>query len=218
MKSIKSIILNLIFILIFLLSCGKSPSQKSDIGSTKTVVASDSCNSPDADINCCFVNMTSELTSIMKIADENEQGERIIITGEVLKSDGITPYPYVIIYAYHTDNKGYYSKNGNESGIQKWHGHLYGWCRTDSNGHYEIHSIKPARYPANIAPAHIHAALKKSDGSEPFFINDFVFKDDSLVNENYLSNLNLDGGNGIVELIKSSDGKLTGDRKIILSK
>lgn len=208
------------FILTFILiiSCGKSPSQRSDNEVKVSSGAKDTCEGPDTDINCFFINMPSELTSIVKIADANEPGDRMIITGQVLKSDGVTPYPGLIMYAYHTDNKGYYSKKGNETGIQKWHGHLYGWCKTDEMGRYEIHSIRPARYPQNLFPAHIHAVLKKSESSQPVYINDFVFKDDSLVDEKYISSLNNDGGPGVVDLVKSSDGILRGERKIVLEK
>ncbi len=208
----------LILTLVLVISCGKSPSQRYDTDDKVSTSEKDTCDGPDADINCCFQNMPLQITNIMNIADANEPGERMVISGQVVKSDGVTPYPGLLIYAYHTDDKGYYSKKGNETGFQKWHGHLHGWCRTDGNGRYEIHSVKPVKYPSNNAPAHIHAAMKKTENSPSFYINDFVFKDDPLVNESYTSSLNLDGGLGVVELVKSADGILRGERKIVLEK
>ncbi|MEO8664600.1 MAG: hypothetical protein ABI462_03810 [Ignavibacteria bacterium] len=205
-------------IVILFLSCSKPAIQRTDNEIKVTIGGKDTCEGPDADINCYFAGMPADLTNIMKIADDGEPGERMIITGQVLRSDRVTPYPGVIMYAYHTDNKGYYSKKGTETGIRKWHGHLYGWCVTDENGRYEIHSIRPSRYPGNIAPAHIHSALKFTNDSQPVHINDFVFKDDSLVDENYISSQRYEGGSGVVELIKSSDGILRGERKIVLEK
>ena len=97
-----------------------------------------------------------------------------------------------------------YSKKGNETGIQKWHGRLHGWLKTDNKGYYEIRSIRPARYPGNAIMAHIHAAIKLDDGPA-FHINDFVFKDDVLVNEEYLSRLNNIGGTGVVDVKKEGN-------------
>ena len=176
----------------------------------------DTCDNPDANINCCFTNMPQSLTSTMIIAQKDEPGDRLIITGTFFHADGVTPYPNVIFYAYHTDNTGHYSKKGKETGFQKWHGHLHGWCKSDSNGHYQIQTIRPARYPDNSMPAHIHAAFKTPKGQVEY-ITDYVFKDDSLVTKKYLSSLfsNI-GGTGIVEVEKTSPNIWTGKRDLIL--
>ena len=161
------------------------------------------------------MNMSGKLTNIMTIAQTNEPGDKLLITGTIFKSDGLTPYPNVILYAYQTDITGHYSKKGNETGFQKWHGHLHGWCKTDSDGKYELHSIRPARYPDNSMPAHIHAAYKLPSGQMDY-INDFVFKDDSLVNEKYLSSLSNIGGTGVVDIQKTEKNIWTGKRDLIL--
>lgn len=196
------------------LSCGQTTSQR-QVNQNNNHLQIDSCNNPDADISCCFINMPSSLTSIMAITQRDEPGDKLIISGTIFKSDGKTPYPNVILYAYHTDSKGYYSKNGTETGVQKWHGRLHGWCRTDSNGYYEIRTIRPARYPDNSMPAHIHAAIQKDNG-QLLWITDYVFKDDSLVDEKYLSLLTNVGGTGVVDINKISENIWAGKRDIIL--
>lgn len=202
-----------ILVLAFL-SCGQTtlPSQ---VNRPNNHTQADPCDNPDADIHCCFVNMPSSLTSTMTIAPADEPGDKLVISGTIYKADGKTPYPNVILYAYHTDRKGYYSKKGTETGIQKWHGHLHGWCNTDRNGFYKIQTIRPARYPNNTIPAHIHAAIQ-TDKGEVMWINDYVFKDDSLVDEKYVSSLTHVGGSGIVEVHKTSENSWTGKRDIIL--
>lgn len=202
--------LNIIFLVLIFISanCSKGKMETSNVTSVR-----DTCENPDADISCCFVNMPERLNSVMKIATENETGKRMIIKGRISKEDG-SPFSGIIVYAYHTDNSGIYPKKGNETGLQKWHGYLHGWCITDENGRYEIHSIKPGRYPSNNAPAHIHAALKFPDGTMTF-VNDFVFTDDQFVNENYLSRLHYPGDNGVIEL-KMNDGILIGERQTTL--
>ena len=204
----------LLIIIIYFFSCENSNTKNKPVNENKNF-QSDSCENPDADIACCFLNMPSDISAVMKIADSSEPGQRIKIKGQILNENGKSPYPGIIIYAYHTDNNGYYSKKGNETGFQKWHGHLHGWCITDADGRYEIHTIKPARYPSNLAPAHIHCAIKEPSGSMTY-LNDFVFSDDSLVNENYLSHLNLPGDNGMITLKDNVSGALEGNRVTIL--
>jgi protocatechuate 3,4-dioxygenase beta subunit len=176
----------------------------------------DTCDDPDAPIGCNFRDMPANLTHVMTIADKEETGDRLVVSGTIFKADGKTPYPNVVLYAYHTDSKGYYSKSGKETGAQKWHGRLHGWCKTDENGYYEIRSIRPARYPDNSMPAHIHIAVKEPKDKATYYISDIVFKDDSLVNKRYVNSIiSMIGGNGIVALSKSTDGTWVGRRDIV---
>ncbi len=199
-------------------SCGQTGGSPQNAPRQSTVAAqTDSCDDPDAPIGCCFVNMPERLTPIMAIADSAEKGTRIIIKGQLLQADGQTPLPGVIIYAYQTDNNGYYSKNGREKGIQKWHGRLHGWCISGADGEYEIHTIRPARYPSNTIPAHIHAAVQEP-GGEMYYLNDYVFADDDLINERYLSRLRNPGDNGVLTLQPNAEGILEGRRITPLAK
>ncbi|WP_210487693.1 hypothetical protein [Rufibacter aurantiacus] len=206
------------FLLLLLGSACESSSSQTQHQPEKAAVqtVADSCDNPDAAIECCFLKMPQKLTRTMTIAGAAEPGERLVISGRIFKKNGKTPLTNAILYAYQTDNTGHYSKKGNETGVQKWHGHLHGWCKTDQNGSYEIKSIRPARYPDNSMPAHIHAAIKPENGA-PFYISDFVFRDDDLVNDKYLASLFTDvGGTGIVEVKKNSSNTWIGKRDIVL--
>lgn len=214
MQTVLNISICTLFILSFI-SCRQTttPNQENQtIPQTKT----DSCDDPDANINCCFVNMHLNPINIMVLADNNVEGERLIITGTIFKSDSQTVYSDVLLYAYQTDKNGIYSKSGNETGIQKWHGQLHGWCKTGTDGQYKIITIRPGAYPNNQFPAHIHAAVKTPNG-KAFYITDFVFKGDSLVNEHYVSRLpKMQGGTGIIQL-KKENNIWIGERNIVLS-
>ncbi|PKP39008.1 MAG: hypothetical protein CVT98_03755 [Bacteroidetes bacterium HGW-Bacteroidetes-15] len=196
-------------------SCGQTSSQR-DNNQQIIQTQRDTCDDPDANINCCFMNMPQTLNNKMNIDIQKETADKLVISGTIFRADGKTPFPDIILYAYHTDSKGYYSKSGNETGVQKWHGRSHGWCKTDKNGYYEIHTIRPARYPDNSMPAHIHAAIK-TDTGKMLWITDFVFKDDNLVDEQYLSSLTNIGGTGVVDIIKTSDNNWTGKRDIVLT-
>jgi len=205
----------LLFTIIFcLFSCGNSGSRKNS-ASEKLSDDKDTCDNPDAPLSCLFVNLPEDLSNKMEIADNADEGVRIIIKGQIFKDDGVTPYNELIIYAYHTDNKGYYTKKGDETGVQKQHGHLFGYCLTDPEGKYEIYTIRPGRYPDNKFPAHIHWAVKEPDG-KMFYLNDFVFSDDSMVNNEYLSHLNYKGDDGVILLKENSSGIPEGNRITIL--
>lgn len=204
------------FLFLTAISCAQKSSQR-HLNEANTQIVKDSCDNPDAPISCSFVNMPHSLTSNLIIAGKDEPGEALIISGTVYQKDGKTPYPNVIMYAYHTDSKGYYSKTGTETGAQKWHGHLHGWCKTDSNGNYKIITIRPARYPENSMPAHIHAVIKKENGTM-YWISDFVFKDDDLVDKKYLSSITtMVGGTGVVDVRKNEQNKWVGTRDIVLT-
>jgi protocatechuate 3,4-dioxygenase beta subunit len=86
------------------------------------------------------------------IADASEPGERLILTGTVFGGDG-KPREGVTVYAYHTDANGFYRK-------KPWgRPRLRGWARTDADGKYEFHTIKPGPYPLRRNPAHIHMTI-----------------------------------------------------------
>ena len=146
------------------------------------IMSSDTCDDNDANPRCCFVQMPQNLESTLVIAPPGEPGQRIKITGQFFKSDGKTPYPNVLVYAYQTDTTGRYTRNGDETGILRWHGRLHAWGRTDEMGRYEIQTIRPAAYPGRKNPAHIHAVIwEPGAGEEPYYIQDFLFADDPLL-------------------------------------
>lgn len=197
-------------------ACGQTATQR-QVNAYNVRSLKDTCDNPDAPISCSFLNMPLPLTNTLTMAMKDEPGEVLIISGTVYKEDGMSPNPNIIMYAYQTDTNGYYSKKGTETGVQKWHGHLHGWCRTDSNGYYQIQTIRPARYPDNSMPAHIHTAIKKENG-EMYWISDFVFKDDGLVNDKYLATItNMVGGTGVVDIQKKAGNIWTGKRDIVLT-
>ncbi|HSM87853.1 MAG TPA: hypothetical protein VLT16_16985 [Candidatus Limnocylindrales bacterium] len=90
-----------------------------------------------------------------RIASSAEPGTPLIISGTVVAADGKTPLAGVVVYAYHTDNSGYY-RTGESGEAGEDEPRLRGWVRTDAKGHFEFTTIKPAPYPNRDVPAHIH--------------------------------------------------------------
>lgn len=152
------------------------------------------------------------------IPPKGELGEKLIISGTVFLSDGKTPAQDVIVYVYHTNNKGVYPKKGNEKGNGKHHGYLRGWMRTDSNGRYEFETIRPAPYESlEGGPAHIHYTIESPKYPE-YWLTGLWFSDDPRVNAN-MNKIQRDGGfSNITTLTKDENNILRGSRNILLQK
>ena len=143
-------------------ACGETKSEISAQalgGDNRPITTADTCDGPDTAMACCFVNMPASLNSMLKMGGPSEPGDPLQITGTLLQADGKNPYAGVILYAYQTDHTGRYTKKGGERGVQKWHGHLHGWAKSDKQGRYTISSVRPASYPSRTDPAHIHAVI-----------------------------------------------------------
>ena len=73
-----------------------------------------------------------KLTAVDTLPDFHDPGPRIKITGTIYKPDGKTPAKDVILYIYHTNQKGIYATKGDEKGWARRHGYIRGWIKTRS--------------------------------------------------------------------------------------
>lgn len=167
-----------------------------------------------------FDEAPPNLSHVVQIAKNNEPGERIVIKGKVFESDGKTPAKNVVMYFYHTDAKGIYSKKGDEprNSLAWWHGYNRGWLKTNQRGEYEIRTIKPAPYPARIEPAHIHIVVKAPIQKQAYDIGAITFKGDELATLEYWYRVEQNGHprDGGTELKKNAQGILEGKRDFVL--
>lgn len=149
------------------------------------------------------------------IPPRGEPGERLVLTGRVLRSDGRTPTPGVILYVHHTNAAGVYPTRGGEKGWARRHGYLRGWVRTNEAGDYRFETICPAPYPGRAEPAHIHITVKEP-GRREYWIDDVVFADDPLVTPQYRARAPGRGGSGIVAPTRDATGGWAVRRDIVL--
>ena len=147
------------------------------------------------------------------IAGPSEPGERLSISGTVTR--GGKPAPNVVLYLYHTNAQGIYPKRGNETGDARQHGYLRGWVRTDAQGRYAFHTIRPAAYPGRRDPQHIHVVVTEP-GREKYSIDAIEFADDPLLTPEYRRRLENRGGPGIITVTKDAKGVWRGERHITL--
>lgn len=158
----------------------------------------------------------NKLPWIDTLPDFNEAGPKIVISGIIYKIDGKTPAPNIVLYVYHTDQKGNYSLKGNETGWGKRHGYIRGWMHTNEKGEYKFYTLRPASYPNSTAPQHIHPTIKEP-GKNEYWIDEFVFDDDPNLTATERNKLPQRGGSGIIKL-RNENGILKGERNIILGK
>ena len=94
----------------------------------------------------------------ISIATDTIPGKKIKVVGIVKNEEG-KPVADALIYLYHTDARGWYAADMphvlmNEGDMR--HARLFGYVKTDKEGKFELHTIKPSGYPKSDLPAHIH--------------------------------------------------------------
>jgi protocatechuate 3,4-dioxygenase, beta subunit len=139
-----------------------------------------------------------KLESMVWLPDWNEEGTKLAVNGTVYKPDG-SPAAGVIIYIYHTDQTGRYTANPNDSGWGKRHGRLRGWMKTDDKGFYKFFTLRPKPYPGRKNPEHIHITIKEPGKSE-YWIDEYVFDDDTLLTAYDRKMCQDRGGSGILKI------------------
>lgn len=155
-----------------------------------------------------------ELTGVDTLPSFRDNEPKMKITGIVFKKDGKTPAENVIVYIYHTNRKGIYATRGNETGWGKRHGFIRGWVKTGRDGKYTFYTFRPGAYPTGVEPEHIHVLIKEPDRNE-YYIDEYVFDDDPLLNDKERKGLENRGGSGIVRPIPENE-MLTVRRDIVL--
>lgn len=163
---------------------------------------------------------SKKLTWVDTLPDFNESGPKLEVSGTIYHKDGKTPAKDVILYIYHTDQKGLYSKKGNDpdsyrEGWGKRHGYIRGWIKTNADGKYKFYTLRPAAYPGRENPEHIHPTVKEP-GIKEYWIDEYLFDDDPILTQKEKNSQPGRGGSGIVKTTKDKNGMQIAKRDIIL--
>jgi protocatechuate 3,4-dioxygenase beta subunit len=145
-----------------------------------------------------YIGMPSSINEADTSAGWREPGQQLLVKGTVYQRDGKTPAADIVIYYWQTDHAGYYSPWEGMPEKAKPHGHIRGWLKTDKNGKYTIYTVRPAPYPNENMPAHIHLLILEPGIGNPYYIDDFVFDDDPLVTDGVRRAMENRGGSGIL--------------------
>jgi hypothetical protein len=113
-------------------------------------------------------------TSRAVICGPEEPGERLLVRGRLFAPDGEKPAAGAIVYAYHTDARGYYNRDPQAPP------RLRGYMKTDADGRFEYETIRPASYPGQTVPAHVHHQAW-GGGWATQWLSELNFADDPLL-------------------------------------
>ena len=130
-----------------------------------------------------------------RIAPPHEPGDPMVIHGRVVAPDGRAPVVQAIVFAYHTDREGLYSR---EDRPHSWR--LRGWARTGADGRFEFHTIRPGAYPSRNQAAHVHFTVFTSEGN--FHGEALEFDDDPLVGADDRRRENATGEFGTIRKVR----------------
>ncbi len=184
-----------------------------------TSLAQDAAQRPAAascgDCALALVGMPERIEAHARIAPSAEDGEPMTIRGTVYASDGRTPAPGVIVYAYHTNLGGRYPQIWTGPARFISHGRLRGWARTGRDGEFEFRTIRPGPYPFRSDPAHVHMIVIEPD-SRSYWIDDIVFSDDPRATAEWRAERSGRGGDGVTIPIRAPDGSWQVRRDIFL--
>jgi protocatechuate 3,4-dioxygenase beta subunit len=115
---------------------------------------------------------------IISIATDTIPGKKIKVVGTVKNAEG-KPVADALVYLYHTDSRGWYAVDAPHVGMNEGdmrHARLFGYVKTDKNGMFELHTIKPSGYPKSDLPAHIHVHVEANGYQN--IVTEFLFDDD----------------------------------------
>lgn len=148
-----------------------------------------------------FIGMPAKIGSTDESPGWTEKGQKLVVSGTIFHIDKKTPAPNVVIYYWQTNNDGYYKPTDDMDPRTRRHGHIRGWVKTNNDGKYIIYTIRPAPYPNDVLPAHIHLAIKEPGIENEYYTDEINFEDDPLLAP-YLKTHPAEnrGGSGVVRI------------------
>jgi protocatechuate 3,4-dioxygenase, beta subunit len=198
-----------------LAGCSMAGAQADDAARASGAVRADlyQCEGCEGALEADAASLASHAT----MASAGEPGEPLRVDGTVYTADGKTPAAGVVIYAYQTNAEGLYAGGKPGTEASRRHGRLRGWVKTGTDGRYSFDTIKPAPYPDDTIPAHVHFTVLEP-GKRPYWIDDIVFEGEFGVTPEYRRSMTNKGGNGIVPATRDARGRWSVTRDIILER
>jgi protocatechuate 3,4-dioxygenase beta subunit len=130
------------------------------------------CQAP-AELSLCAGQEATDAS--IKIAAEDEPGERMVIEGRFLVGKQRRPVSGVRLLVYHTNAAGKYARD--DTGYLG--AYLCGAMRTDEQGRYRIETIRPGPRVNSQTGSHVHFDIRLPWGDRYF--DSISFEDDPLL-------------------------------------
>lgn len=146
-----------------------------------------------------------------QLANENEAGTRLILSGQIKTLDCTEVIPNVLIDIWHANDAGAYDNNGFT---------LRGKTISNNQGFYLFETILPGKYlnGNQYRPSHIHFKITPPD--HPTLTTQLYFEGDTDIPQDAAASIvsgTYDASNRIIPITLNKDGKYEGTWDIILS-
>ena len=206
---LKNTSLSLLSVVAFptIVKSANSPASLSKKDSTST------CNQSTEDLygQGPFYTSNAPIIQNNHLADMNEAGTRIIISGQVYNLECSEVIPNTEIDIWHANDAGEYDNLGYN---------LRGKTTTNSQGFYIFESIKPGFYlnGSTFRPSHIH--FKITPPGFNTLITQLYFQGDPYIATDAAASItsgSFDATNRIISLTQNSNGDLEGTWDIIIN-
>jgi catechol 1,2-dioxygenase len=138
-----------------------------------SAVAAQSCTASGGDILGPFYrpNASMAAASSIELAKSTEKGNRITLTGRVLRPDCKTPVANAVVDVWQANHDGMYDVKTPDEVIAPANYNLRGQARTNANGEFTINTVVPGKYKippglenfekfeGYLRPAHVHLTV-----------------------------------------------------------
>ena len=194
------------------LSAGLLPSklQGNDLGLINSLGG---CNQTTLDLygQGPFYTANAPVINDNQLANANESGTRLIISGVVKTLDCTEVIPNTLIDIWHSNNAGAYDNSGYN---------LRGKTYSNAQGYYVFETILPGKYlnGQTYRPRHIH--LKITPPGFPTLITQIYFEGDTDIPGDAAASVtsgNFDATSRIIPITMNSNGKYEGTWDIVLN-
>jgi protocatechuate 3,4-dioxygenase beta subunit len=119
------------------------------------------------------------LSSSSILVSQYEPGKPFVIHGQIFKPNGREVANNVLIHLYHRDHQGF-DFGLNDNSLTTWR--LQGWAKTNSEGKFEFHTIRPAPDHIGREGGHFHFTVVSTDFGKQW-IQKIRFLDDPKISD-----------------------------------
>ncbi len=184
-----------LYVMIFFLSCSALVQAQDQ----------DTTTADFADRSPLYDYSENNLNSTDSIPGFQTKEDKLMITGTVFESDGVTPAKDVILYISQPDEHGDYElKKEND---KRYVVHR-AWVKTDVDGRYTFYTFIPGNNTRFRELKHIHPIIKES-GKPEYELNAFLFDNDPFLSKHCRKRLEKKGIDSILVLEKKEDMYIT---------
>ena len=138
---------------------------------------------------------------------------KLMVTGTVFQSDGVTPAKDVIIYIDQADEHGDFDLRKEND---KRYVHHRGWVKTDAQGKYTFYTFVPGNDRRLNQLQQLFPTIKEPS-KEAYEIEPFLFDEDPLLTKLCRKRLNKKGDPSRILKLKKVDGLLVTQKDIVLN-